>query len=137
MTNKTKAPIHHVGLYIRTALAEDTREGTSIRKQRDSLLRHANERGYKVHDVYVDNGYSGLTLDRPALKRLLADCKAKRVKRIVVYGPDRLYRGPVEEMVSLLKDLLDSGIQIEVVTENVDFSFIARVIRERRGESGV
>lgn len=40
----------------------------------------------------TNGGYSGGTLDRPALKRLLADIEAGRVDVIVVYKIDRLSR---------------------------------------------
>jgi DNA invertase Pin-like site-specific DNA recombinase len=41
---------------------------------------------------YDDGGISGATLDRPALKRLLADIDAGRVGMVVVYKIDRLTR---------------------------------------------
>ncbi len=45
-----------------------------------------------VRDRYDDGGFSGGTLDRPALKRLLADIEAGLVDVIVVYKIDRLSR---------------------------------------------
>jgi DNA invertase Pin-like site-specific DNA recombinase len=45
-----------------------------------------------VPDRYNDGGYSGGTLERPALKRLIADIEAKKVDVVVVYKIDRLSR---------------------------------------------
>ena len=45
-----------------------------------------------LRDQYDDGGFSGGTLDRPALRRLLADIEAGRVDVIVVYKIDRLSR---------------------------------------------
>jgi DNA invertase Pin-like site-specific DNA recombinase len=45
-----------------------------------------------VPDRYDDGGFSGGTLERPALQRLLADIAARRVDVIVVYKIDRLSR---------------------------------------------
>jgi DNA invertase Pin-like site-specific DNA recombinase len=45
-----------------------------------------------VRDRYDDGGVSGGTLDRPALKRLLADIEAGLVDVVVVYKIDRLSR---------------------------------------------
>src|SRR4030088_1185755 len=45
-----------------------------------------------VPDRYDDGGFSGGTLERPALKRLLADIEARRVDVVVVYKIDRLSR---------------------------------------------
>lgn len=45
-----------------------------------------------VRDLYDDGGLSGGTMERPALKRLLADIKSGKVKVVVVYKVDRLTR---------------------------------------------
>src|SRR5215218_9672063 len=45
-----------------------------------------------VGDRYDDGGYSGGTLDRPALKRLLTDVEDGRIDIIVTYKIDRLSR---------------------------------------------
>jgi len=45
-----------------------------------------------VPDRYDDGGISGATLERPALKRLLADIEAQRIDVVVVYKIDRLSR---------------------------------------------
>ena len=41
---------------------------------------------------YDDGGFSGATMDRPALERLLTDITARRVDIVVVYKIDRLTR---------------------------------------------
>ena len=43
-------------------------------------------------DCYDDGGISGASLDRPDLKRLLADISAGGVDNVVVYRVDRLTR---------------------------------------------
>ncbi len=45
-----------------------------------------------VPDRYDDGGVSGGTLERPALRRLLADIEAGRIDVVVVYKIDRLSR---------------------------------------------
>jgi site-specific DNA recombinase len=45
-----------------------------------------------VSDRYDDGGFSGGTLERPALKRLLLDIEASRIDVVVVYKIDRLSR---------------------------------------------
>ena len=42
--------------------------------------------------LYDDGGYSGGTMERPALKRLLADVESGRIQVIVIYKVDRLTR---------------------------------------------
>jgi site-specific DNA recombinase len=45
-----------------------------------------------VPDRYDDGGFSGGTLERPALQRLIQDIEAKRIDTVVVYKIDRLSR---------------------------------------------
>src|SRR3954462_4380458 len=58
-----------------------------------------------VPDRYDDGGYSGGTLERPALQRLLADVQAGLVDVVVVYKIDRLSRSLMD--FSRLVELFD------------------------------
>jgi DNA invertase Pin-like site-specific DNA recombinase len=58
-----------------------------------------------VPDSYDDGGYSGGNLERPALKRLMADIEARRVDIVVVYKIDRLTRSLID--FSRLIEVLD------------------------------
>jgi DNA invertase Pin-like site-specific DNA recombinase len=72
-------------------------EFNSLDAQRESceayVVSQKAEGWILVHDRYDDGGVSGGTLERPALKRLLADVEAKIVDVVVVYKIDRLTRG--------------------------------------------
>ncbi len=56
------------------------------------IRSQAGEGWTEVKTLYDDGAQSGGTIERPALKRLLADIAAGRVKVIVVYKVDRLTR---------------------------------------------
>ncbi len=65
---------------------------------------------------YDDGGFSGGTLERPALKRLLADIDAGRVDVVVVYKVDRLTRSLTD--FSKIVELLDGkGASFVSVTQ--------------------
>ena len=71
-----------------------TAEYNSLHAQRDACEAYvASQRAegwVLVEDRYDDGGFSGGTLDRPALQRLLAEIEVDRVDVIVVYKIDRL-----------------------------------------------
>jgi len=71
-------------------------EFNSLDAQREACEAYiASQRGegwVLVADRYDDGGVSGGTLDRPALRRLLADVQAGRIDIVVVYKVDRLSR---------------------------------------------
>jgi site-specific DNA recombinase len=71
-------------------------EFNSLDAQREAceayIASQKSEGWLLVPDRYDDGGVSGATLERPALKRLLADIEARRVDVVVVYKIDRLSR---------------------------------------------
>src|SRR3981081_1504351 len=60
-----------------------------------------------VRNRYNDGGISGGTLERPALKRLLADIEAGKIDVVVVYKIDRLTRSLAD--FAELVDTFDAG----------------------------
>src|SRR5829696_6424754 len=85
------------GVYTRKSSEEGLEmEFNSLDAQREScesyIASQKPEGWVLVPDRYDDGGISGATLERPALKRLLADIEAQRVDVVVVYKIDRLSR---------------------------------------------
>ena len=70
-----------------------------------------------VPDRYDDGGFSGGTLERPALKRLLADVKAGRIDVIVVYKIDRLSRSMLD-FLNLVELFESYGVTFVSVTQS-------------------
>src|SRR6202046_1498075 len=59
----------------------------------EAYIKSQASQGWKaLPQCYDDPAYSGGNLDRPALKKLLADIEAGRIDVVVVYKIDRLTR---------------------------------------------
>src|SRR3954467_2349647 len=91
-----KRPIR-CAVYTRKSTEEGLEQDfNSLDAQRESceayVASQRQEGWVLVPDRYDDGGFSGGTLERPALKRLLADIEAGRVDIIVVYKSDRRSR---------------------------------------------
>ncbi len=93
------APVRRLrcAVYTRKSTEEGLdREFNTLDAQRDACVAYiASQRaeGWTlVADHYDNGGFTGANLDRPALRRLLADIEADRVDVIVVYKIDRLSR---------------------------------------------
>ena len=71
-------------------------EYNSLDAQYDACAAYAQSQRHEgwtlVKERYDDGGFSGGTMDRPALKRLLADIEAGKVDIILLYKIDRLTR---------------------------------------------
>ena len=69
-----------------------------------------------VRTRYDDGGFSGGSTDRPALQRLLADIRARKIQIIVVYKVDRLTRSLAD--FAKLVELFDAhGVSFVSVTQ--------------------
>ncbi len=82
----------------------------SLHAQREACeayVRSQAGEGWKLlPDPYDDGGFSGGTMDRPALSRLLADIQAQKIDTIIVYKVDRLTRSLAD--FSRIVDVLDT-----------------------------
>ena len=76
--------------------------------------KHEGWRPLSAH--YDDGGYSGGTMDRPALRRLLADIQAKRIDIVVVYKVDRLTRS-LADFAKIVEVFDASGVSFVSVTQ--------------------
>jgi site-specific DNA recombinase len=84
-------------IYTRKSSEEGLdQEFNSLQAQREACEAFIHSQRHEgwlcLRAVYDDGGFSGVTMDRPALQRLLADIAAGRVDTIVVYKIDRLTR---------------------------------------------
>ncbi len=70
-----------------------------------------------VHDRYDDGGVSGGTLERPALRRLLADIEAGLVDVIVCYKVDRLSRS-LMDFAKLVQTFDEHDVTFVSVTQS-------------------
>lgn len=84
---------YRAALYMRLSKDDDgAAESASITTQRQMLRSYAAEHGYAVQDEYSDDGYSGVSFDRPEFRRMIADIEAKRVNLVIVKDLSRLGR---------------------------------------------
>ncbi|MBF0626567.1 MAG: recombinase family protein, partial [Magnetococcales bacterium] len=97
---RTKQPVTpkvRCAVYTRKSTDEGLEmEFNTLDAQREAcesyITSQKSEGWFLVSDRYDDGGFSGGNLERPALKRLLADIEAGRVNVVVVYKIDRLTR---------------------------------------------
>ena len=84
-------------IYTRKSSEEGLEQAfNSLDAQREAcraFITSQKHEGWRVlQSVYNDGGYSGATMDRPALGRLIEDVQAGKIDAVVVYKVDRLTR---------------------------------------------
>src|SRR5215210_2426404 len=94
-TGQGQATTVRCAIYTRKStdegLSQDFNSLDAQREAAEAYIRSQRDEGWAgVPKQYDDGGFTGGNMDRPALKRLLADIEAGQIDCIVVYKVDRL-----------------------------------------------
>jgi len=98
-------------IYTRKSSEEGLEQSfNSLEAQREAcgayILSQKQEGWAVLTNRYDDGGFSGGTMERPALRRLLSDIQARKIETIVVYKVDRLTRSLAD--FAKIIEILDS-----------------------------
>jgi DNA invertase Pin-like site-specific DNA recombinase len=103
-------------IYCRVSTEEQAEQGYSLDAQEKLCRAFALNNGYSVAGIYRDEGRSGTSLDRPALKDLLAKCQDKQsISAVLVQETDRLARNTQDHLA--IKTLL-SKAEVKLISVN-------------------
>src|SRR5437868_15300506 len=108
-------------IYTRKSSEEGLeQEFNSLQAQREAceaFIESQRQEGWLcLRAAYDDGGFSGATMDRPALQQLMADLTAGRVDTIVVYKIDRLTRS-LADFAKIVEILDTRGASFVSVTQ--------------------
>jgi site-specific DNA recombinase len=108
-------------IYTRKSSEEGLeQEFNSLQAQREACEAFINSQRHEgwvcLPAGYDDGGFSGATMDRPALQRLLADITGGRVDIVVVYKIDRLTRS-LADFAKIVEILDARGASFVSVTQ--------------------
>lgn len=89
--------INRCALYTRKSTEEGLdQEFNSLDAQREACAAYVKSQAIEgwraINTLYDDGGFSGGSMERPAMKRLLADIASDKIDVVVVYKIDRLTR---------------------------------------------
>lgn len=93
-----------------STLEQSQKEHSSVDVQVASATKHVLAQGGVVSAIYADDGWTGTTLDRPELKRLLVDAREGKFDAVVVTYMSRLGRGKIFTLAEAALNKL--GIEI-------------------------
>lgn len=119
-----KVPTHRASRvavgYVRVSTDEQAREGLSLDAQAAAIRAYCAAQRLELADVLVDAGQSASTLDRPALRDLLARIEAGSVGTVVVAKLDRLTRR-TRDLLALVEDVFKAHhVEMVSLSEQLD-----------------
>ncbi len=113
--------IVRAALYARVSTEDQAEKGSSIDAQVEFLEDWAQKEGWIVAERYVDDGYSGKNLDRPALQQLIKDAEAGNFDLVLCYHNDRLSRD-TRDALTITQDLLKHEVRFRFSNLDIDLA---------------
>lgn len=124
LTNTLAPSLKRCAVYTRKSSEHGLEQDfNSLKAQRticSAYIKSQEHKGWtELTKVYEDAAQSGSSLDRPAMRELLADVERGRIDVVVVYKLDRLSRSLLD-FVRLLDVFRRYGVSFACITQNFD-----------------
>lgn len=119
-------------VYARVSTDAQAEMGYSIGDQVRTCRAHAEKLSSETIVEYIDDGYSGEYIERPALDRLRNDLRAKLITNVIVYDPDRLSRNLTNQLI-IADDIEKAGANLIFLTHDYDASPEGKMFFSIRG----
>ena len=84
------------------------------------MLNYAKAKEYTEYEYYVDGGYSGKDLNRPAIQKLISDCKSSKIDCVFVFKLDRISRSQKDTLYLIEEVFNKYNVGFVSIRENFD-----------------
>ena len=114
--------------YVKEPVAAYARVSTEKEEQEDSFERQVEHYTKMIQtnpkwsfvEVYADPGITGTKADkRPNFMRMIDDCRAGKIKKVLVKSVSRFARNTVDAL-TYIRELKDLGVSVYFESENID-----------------
>ena len=115
------AGTYRAAIYCRLSKDDDLQgESASIANQRDMLEQYCEKQGWEVVAVYQDDGFTGLNMERPDLKRMLKAIERRQINLVITKDLSRLGRNYLQTGY-LIEDFFPrNGVRYIAMNDGID-----------------
>lgn len=108
-------------LYLRLSRDDEKEsESESISNQREFLTDYAKRNSFNIVEIFIDDGYSGTTYDRPAFQRMIKMVEQKKINTIITKDLSRLGRDYIKTGYYLEEYFPLNKIRYIAVNDGID-----------------
>lgn len=112
---------YQCGSYSRLSQEDgDKKESDSISNQKTYIKSYAESHGLKLIKEYCDDGFSGVTFERPGFQEMLADIREGRINCVIVKDLSRFGRNYIEAGRYIEQIFPCMGIRFIAINDNYD-----------------
>jgi DNA invertase Pin-like site-specific DNA recombinase len=111
-----------VAIYLRVS-TENTKNGHTqdTAMQRLDIENYLKTKDITGFQIYEDKGFSVTKKDRPALKKLMQDCRNGKISTVVCWKMDRLFRS-LKNLMDTLAEFQTLQIEFVALKDGIDLS---------------
>ena len=109
-------------IYIRVSTEAQESDGYSLEEQERLCKASIESKEWSYTETYCDGGYSGKSMERPALQRMMSDVREGKVDAVFIYKLDRLSRSQKDTLTIIEDVLLPNKVDIVSLKETLDTS---------------
>ncbi len=113
------APHLRAAIYTRVSTEEQAKEGFSLDAQLEKLRSYCKARDWIITGEYIDDGYSGRKIKRPAYIQMMDDLN--KWDAILVIKMDRIHRNQ-KNFMSMMEQLSKNNKEFVSMSESFDTS---------------
>ena len=113
------APPQKVAIYTRVSTEDQAKEGFSLDAQLDKLRSYCKARDWTIAHEYIDDGYSGRTIKRPAYIQMIEELDSWDI--LLVIKMDRIHRNSKNFMM-MMEYLKQKEKEFVSMSESLDTS---------------
>jgi len=118
----------HIAVYLRVST-----EGAKRGREQDTQMQlldiqnYLKSKGITDFVVYEDKGFRGSRKDRPALIKMMKDCKEGKISTVVCWKLDRLFRS-LQHLLETVSEFKKNGIEFVALKDGIDLSTATGVL---------
>ncbi|MDD2979308.1 MAG: recombinase family protein [Hespellia sp.] len=126
MKTNLNTTIYDADLYLRLSKDDgDKEESDSIVNQKELIREFLKSRpDIRIHEIRVDDGYSGVNFERPAFQKMLSDIKEGKVNCVIVKDLSRFGRNYIEVGKYIEKIFPYLGVRFIAINDHYDSSTV-------------
>lgn len=107
--------------YLRVSTEKQAEEGNGLDSQKRDILQYAGKNNLLISEWYIDDGYTGSNMDRPALQKLIADCMNRNIDIVIAFKLDRISRNMVDGIYIIEKIFIPNKVEFKCVHDSISY----------------
>lgn len=113
--------LYDVAGYVRLSAVDRKQKGDSIETQQAIIRAFVAEHpDLNLREIYIDNGVSGMTFERPAFQRMLADAEQGKINCVVTKDLSRAGRNAIDTGYYIEKYFPAHGLRFIAINDHYD-----------------